>query len=106
VTSSSSSSSPSSSSSLARNWLLGAGMGLVWFFGNILYGLGALLMGDLGASLGWPVFMVATILTSNGAAVIMGEWSNCGPSALRWLCGGLALLVVAIVLVGLASAVS
>jgi hypothetical protein len=42
-----------------KNFVWSAIMGAVWFFGNIIYGLGAVAMGSSGSSLGWPVFMVS-----------------------------------------------
>ena len=91
---------------LVKNWALSTCMGAIWFFGNILYGVGSVEMGSLGPSLGWPVYMVGMILTSNAAAVVAGEWRLSGGLAKLWLCGGLLLLVGAIVLVGVASSVS
>jgi hypothetical protein len=43
---------------------------------------------------------IGSILTSNLVAVGAGEWRGSGPAAIRYLCAGLALLVVAIALVG------
>ena len=62
-------------------------------------------MGDLGPSLGWPVFMVGMIITSNVAALMIGEWSGTSVATRTWLSGGLVLLVGSIVLVGVASSV-
>ena len=42
------------------NWIWTFIMGLLWFAGNILYGVGATQMGDLGTAVGWPVFMISS----------------------------------------------
>lgn len=48
-----------------RAWILSCMMGVLWFGGVILYGLGSStsLMGDLGPVIGWPMFITAQILT-------------------------------------------
>lgn len=50
---------------ISLNWFLSCLMGILWFGGIILYGLGSstTLMGSLGPVVGWPIFITAQILT-------------------------------------------
>jgi L-rhamnose-H+ transport protein len=74
-------------------------MGMLFAFGNSLYGMGAESMGPLGPALGWPVFMAVQVLTGNVLAVMTGEWKGTGSFALVPLAAGNAALVAAVVLV-------
>ncbi len=84
-------------------YLIGASaMGLLWYGGISLYGVGAAMMGPLGAVLGWPIFMSMNIIVANILGFITGEWARTSGKT-RALCwSGIAVLVVAIVVVALA----
>jgi L-rhamnose-H+ transport protein len=79
-----------------RNWILGVLMGILWFGGLSLYGLGALHMGKLGTSLGWPLLMGTIILTSNVGGYIAGEWSGADRSIRSYLFSGMAIILLAL----------
>ena len=38
--------------------MIGLLMGVLWFTGNTLYGIGATMLGKLGTAVGWPLFIV------------------------------------------------
>jgi L-rhamnose-H+ transport protein len=81
-------------------WPLAAAMGLMWFGGIAVYGVGAAAMGSpMGAVVGWPVFMSMVIVTANLWGALTGEWQGAGRKAktLSWL--GVAILIVAIVVI-------
>jgi L-rhamnose-H+ transport protein len=80
-------------------WLGAVFMGLFWYGGVSTYGLGAAAMGDLGAVVGWPVFMSMVIVTANVLGALSGEWRNAGRRALvtSWI--GIAILVAAIAVI-------
>ena len=80
----------------ARNWILGALMGILWFGGLSLYGVGVLHMGQLGTSLGWPLLMGTIILTSNAGGYIAGEWSGVDRRIRAYLCSGMAIILLAL----------
>jgi len=84
-------------------WLVGAGMALLWYVGVVLYGRGATDMGNLGAVIGWPLFMAVLILASSVSGFATGEWKGCGPQAKRWMGAGLFMLMLASVLLGIAN---
>ena len=82
-------------------WGLAPITGMLFTLGFLFYGGGATKLGDLGPSIGWPVFQATTILTSNVAGAISGEWRNSSKSVLALTLGGLGLLVTAIVLLSI-----
>ena len=84
-------------------YFLGASaMGLLWYGGISLYGVGAAMMGPLGAILGWPIFMSMNIIVANVLGFLSGEWAGTSAKARSLSWGGIAVLVVAIVVVALA----
>jgi L-rhamnose-H+ transport protein len=78
-------------------WALGPLTGVLFTVGFLLYGRGATIMGDLGPSVGWPVFQATTILVSTRAGALSGEWRNSGARIMSITLMGLVLLVSAIV---------
>jgi L-rhamnose-H+ transport protein len=85
-----------------RNFLHVLVMGGLWILGVALYGAGATYLGDRGATVGWPILMSVTILTANAIGLISGEWKGVGTDVRRCLYAGLALLLAAVVLAGVA----
>lgn len=78
-------------------WLFAILMG-VGFWGSLILfsGANAIIGGDLGPTVVWPLFMVFIILTSNLWSVVTGEWTQAGKKAHRILITSVLLLVVAI----------
>jgi len=66
-----------------------------------LFGLGASKLGPLGVSVGYTVFMAFAIIVGNMNGFLTGEWKNAGKKAVTWICIGIAILVVAICLLGI-----
>ena len=85
------------------NCMLMVVMGVLWFGGTIVYGMGATLIGALGATIGWPVYMALMVLSSNIGAIIQGEWRNTSARARCMLAIGLIILLVSIVFFALSS---
>ncbi|MBL8290191.1 MAG: hypothetical protein JNN08_00070, partial [Bryobacterales bacterium] len=88
---------PGASASVA----LAALMGVMWMAGMALYGAGARMLGPLGPSLGWAILMSAMVIVANLIGLGTGEWKQAPPAARRQLVGGLALLLAAIVILGI-----
>jgi len=65
-----------------------------------LFGLGASKLGNLGVSVGYTVFMAFAIIVGNLNGFLTGEWRNAGKPAIRWICAGIAVLVVAVCILG------
>ncbi|MGO9242303.1 MAG: L-rhamnose/proton symporter RhaT [Bryobacteraceae bacterium] len=80
-------------------WIGSALMGVLWFGGISTYGMGAAIMGPLGGVIAWPVFMSTVIVTANINGWLSGEWKGAQRSSVALSWAGLALLIVAIVVV-------
>ena len=78
-------------------------MGLMWFGGLLVYGIGTIVIGDLGTSVGWPMYMVAMVLSSNIGAIIIGEWKGTMKKSRTRMGIGLGFLAVAVVLLAVGS---
>lgn len=75
-------------------WLCGALMGLFWFGGQTLYGLGISRMGSLGVVVGWPLLMGMIIVTGNAASVLTGEWNGVSREGKLFLASGMIIILV------------
>ena len=84
-------------------WALAAVMAFLWFGGIVMYGVGAKKMGELGPVLGWPVFMTIIVLAGTVWGVATGEWRGAGKQSLWFLGLGIAVLVIAIFVLGISS---
>jgi len=60
-------------------------------------------MGQVGVVIGWPLFMAIIILTSSLWGFITGEWTTANARAKGFMKAGLAVLIVASALLGVAN---
>jgi L-rhamnose-H+ transport protein len=90
----------------AGHWPLAVLMGAIWIASIVLYGRGASMMGPLGSSVGWAIFYCSIIIFSTLWGILSGEWREGRGRPLRTLYGGLAVLMVAIVILGLGNQLS
>jgi L-rhamnose-H+ transport protein len=81
------------------DWIGCAIMGLFWFGGISIYGMGAASLGRLGPVAGWPVFMSTVIITANVLGFLSGEWRGARLSARVTEWAGITFLVAAILVV-------
>jgi L-rhamnose-H+ transport protein len=79
-------------------WFLALLMGVLWFGSVVLYGWATLRIGDLGAVLGWPLFMVTIVLGSALWGAATGEWKKAGRRARTLMGSAISVLVAAIIL--------
>jgi L-rhamnose-H+ transport protein len=77
-------------------WLMAACMGLLWYGSILLYSLSTTLLGTLGPSIGWPLFLSCIVLMSTVVGVLTGEWNLSIRGPFRTLLFGLCLLIGAI----------
>jgi len=84
-------------------WFLAALMGLIWMPSIALYGRAAVMMGDLGGSAGWGLYMGMVILVSNLWGFITGEWKDIHGRPIKLVIVGISLLLIAICLIGYAT---
>lgn len=89
-----------SGASHAVKWSIIAG--LLWFAALGTYGQGVALMGEIGTMICWPVMLGLSLIVSNIAAWIAGEWKDMKSPFLILLLG-VSLIIVATVLMAYAS---
>jgi L-rhamnose-H+ transport protein len=58
------------------------------------------MLGKMGPSIGWALYIGAIAVSSNVGGFLTGEWNNAGRTATRIMVAGLALIVVAMGFVG------
>lgn len=85
-----------------RGWLCGGLMGLFWFGGQSLYGVGISHMGSLGVVIGWPLLMGMIIVTSNAAGLFTNEWDGVSGTTKRYLAAGMMIILAALGVLALA----
>lgn len=78
--------------------------GLFWFAALGVYGQGAALMGEIGPVIGWPMLLGLSLIVSNIWAYANNEWAG-ARKAFVWLLIGLAVLIVATIILGYANGV-
>ena len=83
-------------------WGLGIAMGLGWMAGMTSYGVGALSLGRLGTAIGWVLFSSSMIIVANVLGLFTGEWKGASVKAGVIMAVGIAILTVAIAVVGAA----
>ena len=81
------------------HWFWASLMGLLCFGSFVVYGAGAETLGELGGIVGWPLFMSMALITSNALGALSGEWKGAPPRAHIDSIAGIALLIVAIVVI-------
>ncbi len=75
-------------------------MGLLWGGSIFVYGASAPALGKLGPAIGWPLMLVAGLLTANACGIIAGEWKSTGARERIWMGAGLVVLLAAIGVLG------
>lgn len=83
----------------AGYWFLAAVMALFWFGSTVMYGVAS---NSLGIVVAWPAFMSLIVIVAMIWGVVTGEWKGSGTKPLRVMYGGLAVLVLSIVVLSLA----
>ncbi|MBZ5560855.1 MAG: hypothetical protein LAP13_00385 [Acidobacteriia bacterium] len=85
----------------ARDALLSVAMGVLWLSGILVYGMGATLVGRYGTSVGYTLFVAASILSANLMGILTGEWRATSHATRKLLALGLAVILVSVVVLNL-----
>jgi len=84
-------------------WLYALVMAAFWFGSTSLYGIASVKLGAWGTILGWPLFMSLIVITASVLGILTGEWNNSGKQPLRIQIGAVAVLVLAVFVLAIAS---
>ena len=89
----------------AAYWLLGISMGLLWFTGTVLYGVGAAWLGSLGGIIGWSIFMTLDIIVAVFWGAVSGEWKGASRRAITYCWVGIGVLLLSIGVISAANVI-
>lgn len=81
------------------NWGWCLAMGVMWIGSFYLYGTGAARLGQSGATIGWPILVSVSIAVGVLCGIGKGEWDGAPAHARKLLWGGLALIVLAVLVI-------
>jgi L-rhamnose-H+ transport protein len=90
----------------ASYWFLAVLMGVTWVLSITLFGRAAAMMGTLGNSAGWAITMGCCIAASNAWGIVTGEWREGKGKPLNTMYAGLAVILVAIAVIGYGNALA
>jgi len=90
-------------SNTKRYYLFALIMGFCWYGSLIFYSKASQLIGSIGPVVGWPLFMVLVILTSNFWGWKHNEWQGCDRKIKTILWIGLILLMLSVIVLGYSS---
>ncbi len=85
------------------NWVYATSMGIMWFCGVALFGMGVMNLGKLGPSIGWPVIQSMAVVSGNVWGIVTGEWKDSGKKPLQIMLVGLLFLFIGIIIIGWSS---
>jgi L-rhamnose-H+ transport protein len=86
-----------------RLYILTIGMGLMWGGHTYLYGFASPKLGKLGPSIGWPLTLMAGLITVNACGFLAGEWKLTRLRDRQWMGLGLLVTLIAIAVLGWSS---
>ncbi|HEV2289553.1 MAG TPA: L-rhamnose/proton symporter RhaT [Candidatus Acidoferrales bacterium] len=84
----------------AGYFILAGIMGVFWFGSTLMYGIA---VRPLGTAVAWPIFMSLIVIVASILGVLTGEWKNAGKRPLQIMYAGVAVLILAIVVLSRAS---
>ena len=84
-----------------RYWATILAMAILYSASVALWGvaISPSLLGTLGSSVGWALFVGMIVLSSTAAGLFSGEWKNAAPRAFTALAGGIVCLLSSMVLI-------
>jgi L-rhamnose-H+ transport protein len=88
-----------------KPWLKIIITSLFWFMALAFYGQGSAMMGKLGTSVGWTMFLSLSLIISNLYAYFLGEWHDM-KKPLKIMLAGNAILLVSWMILGYANSLN
>jgi L-rhamnose-H+ transport protein len=89
----------------AAGWLkectLSTGMAVLWLGGILFYGIGATLTGTYGTSVGFVLLVASILIAANVAGILSGEWTSVSSRTKKVLAGGMAAILLSVVVLSL-----
>lgn len=79
--------------------LLAAAMAILHDAAIVFWGIGVNRLGDLGVSVGYPVFMSFAIIVGNFHGFRTGEWKGASRKSIAWIIAGIAVLVAGVCII-------
>jgi len=86
-----------------RDFALASSMGIVHFMAQIPYGVGAYYLGRLGTTVGWGANIGMALVVAATLGFITGEWKGVSRKALNPLLIGIAVIFLALFVLGYAN---
>lgn len=87
----------------SRLYLLGALMAALWGGSIFVYGAAVPRLGQLGPSIGWPLSLAIGLLVANAVGFVLGEWRGAPRRAFAFMAPGIAVLILAVVVLSKAN---
>jgi L-rhamnose-H+ transport protein len=83
-------------------WIAILSMGLLYSASTGLWGISISesMLGKLGPSVGWALFIGMMVISSNISGYITGEWKSADRKTLAYLSGSIAFIIFALILIG------
>jgi len=90
------------SNNIILYWFVILSMGLIYSSGTGLWGISISekMLGDLGPSIGWALFIGMMVISSNTSGYLTGEWKSAGNRAVKYLFVSIGLIISALLLIG------
>ena len=86
-----------------RNLFLCILMAIMWIGSFYLYGMSTAKLGQWGIIVGWPLFISLSIVVGNLWGLWRGEWKGASSKAKSLLYKGIAVLIVAVIIIGISN---
>jgi L-rhamnose-H+ transport protein len=83
-------------------WFIILLMGIMYTGSTVMWGASSssALLGTLGPSVGWALFICGIVVSSNIGGFATGEWKGAGSKALTWMIAGVLIMVFAAACIG------
>jgi L-rhamnose-H+ transport protein len=81
-------------------FILAGIMGVFWFGSTLMYGIA---VAPLGTAIAWPIFMSLIVIVASIWGVLTGEWKGAGKQPLQIMYSGVAVLILAIIVLSRAT---